>query len=198
MRPKLVVSKLFLIPLVTLCVSTPVPRADEVVWFASGSFLRVLSHTVEGEMIRVRLDSNASMAFPMKMVDKIDKVEGALPATTPIANQSFPSQPQAPRPFDPGATNAAPPNPMPQGMAQRPQPPLVPKGGAEAKGSSTNESLIDRFNHGFTKSGTAIPGAAIDPRARLPQMQPQGTLQLPPRKEAMKEGSAENGQDPKR
>jgi len=47
--------------------------ADEVIHFENGTFLPIRSHTVNDNMVHVVLGSNASMAFPTSMVDRIER-----------------------------------------------------------------------------------------------------------------------------
>lgn len=47
--------------------------AEEVVVFKSGSALPIVSHKVDGNMIHVDLGNNAFMAFPMSVVERVDK-----------------------------------------------------------------------------------------------------------------------------
>lgn len=51
--------------------STPTP-AEQVIYLTNGSFLPILSHRIEGDMIYVDLADNASMAFPAELVEKIE------------------------------------------------------------------------------------------------------------------------------
>lgn len=177
-------------------------RADEVVWFKSGSFLRVASHTVEGDMIRVRLDSNASMAFPVTVVEKVEKAEGTAASAQTVANQSFPSEPQAPRQnggFDPGAAAGG----APQGpLRPRPMDPSAAKGVPDAQGAAAGDSLIDRFSRSFGKpaapAAVPVPGSSIDTRNKLPIVRGMGgSLQSAPVKEAVPQ-KPEDDPDPKK
>jgi hypothetical protein len=47
--------------------------AEEILFLKSGSAMPVVSHRVDGEMIHVDLGDNAFMAFPMSMVDRIER-----------------------------------------------------------------------------------------------------------------------------
>jgi len=53
--------------------TTGVALADEVIHFENGTFLPIRSHTVKDNMVHVVLGSNASMAFPTSMVDRIER-----------------------------------------------------------------------------------------------------------------------------
>lgn len=78
-----------------LCLPT-LTRADEVVYFTNGTYMHVLSHEVKGDMVRVRLDGDAAVAFPSRLIEKIEGTYGVV-FTKPSslqANQAAPS-PQA-------------------------------------------------------------------------------------------------------
>ena len=47
-------------------------RADEVVHFTNGTSMPILGHKVEKDMISVDLGSNASMSFPLSMVESVE------------------------------------------------------------------------------------------------------------------------------
>ena len=46
--------------------------AEEILYFTNGTSMPIRSHEVRGEMIHVDLGDEAFMAFPMKMIDKIE------------------------------------------------------------------------------------------------------------------------------
>ena len=67
--------------------------ADDIVHFTNGTSMAVRSHRVEKEMIHVDLGANASMAFPLAMVEKVERSGHAVfanPAFVP-ANQAVAS-----------------------------------------------------------------------------------------------------------
>ena len=47
--------------------------AEEILYLKSGSAMPVVSHTVDGDMIHVDLGDNAFMAFPLTMVDRVER-----------------------------------------------------------------------------------------------------------------------------
>ena len=51
-------------------------RADEIIYFTNGTYMKILAHEVKGDMIKVQMDGNGSMGFPTRMVDKIEKDMG--------------------------------------------------------------------------------------------------------------------------
>jgi hypothetical protein len=46
---------------------------EEILYFKSGSAMPVVSHKIDGEMVHVDLGDNAFMAFPLTMVDRIER-----------------------------------------------------------------------------------------------------------------------------
>ncbi len=64
--------------------------ADEVIYFTNGTYMKIVSHEVQGDMVKVRLDGSASIAFPSRMIDKIEGSSGIVfggPASSVYANQ---------------------------------------------------------------------------------------------------------------
>jgi len=49
-----------------------VVSADEVIYFTNGTSMAIHSHEVKDDMIHVDLGSKAIMAFPMRMVEKVE------------------------------------------------------------------------------------------------------------------------------
>ena len=47
--------------------------AEEILHLKSGSAMPIVSHKVDGNMIHVDLGDNAFMAFPMTMVDRVER-----------------------------------------------------------------------------------------------------------------------------
>jgi len=71
----------------------PAALADEVVFFTNGTYMRVLSHELVGDMVRVRLDGAASLAFPSRQVERIEGIYGVVfngPESKIQANQALP------------------------------------------------------------------------------------------------------------
>jgi hypothetical protein len=56
--------------------------AEEIIYFTNGTSMPIRAHEVRGDMIHVDLGSDAFMAFPMYMVDKIEDA-GKSVALTP-------------------------------------------------------------------------------------------------------------------
>jgi len=48
-------------------------RADEVIYLTNGSAMRAQSHEISGQMIRVVVGPNATIAFPIHLVEKIER-----------------------------------------------------------------------------------------------------------------------------
>jgi len=46
---------------------------EEILYFKSGSAMPVVSHKVDGDMIHVDLGDNAFMAFPLTMIDRVER-----------------------------------------------------------------------------------------------------------------------------
>ena len=64
--------------------------AEEVIYFANGTYMKIFSHEIQGDMVKVRLDGSGSIAFPSRMVDKIENASGIVyggPANPVYANQ---------------------------------------------------------------------------------------------------------------
>ena len=86
---------------ISLAVVT-VASAEEVIYFSNGTYMKIYSHEVQGDMIKVRLDGTASMAFPIRMVDKIENASGIVyggPTNPVYPNQIVPQQPRADTPY---------------------------------------------------------------------------------------------------
>jgi len=60
------------VALALLALALPV-CAEEILYFKSGSAMPVVSHKVDGSMIHVDLGDNAFMAFPLTMVDRVER-----------------------------------------------------------------------------------------------------------------------------
>jgi hypothetical protein len=67
-RTRLILTGLVL----TLVLGAGTAAAQEVIYFTNGTTMPVRSHKVVGEMIHITLGSDASMAFPRSMVEKIE------------------------------------------------------------------------------------------------------------------------------
>jgi hypothetical protein len=62
----------FILPaLLLLCLTGPA-LAEEIIYFTNGTSMPIRGHEVKGEMIHVDLGSEAFMAFPLRMVEKIE------------------------------------------------------------------------------------------------------------------------------
>jgi hypothetical protein len=64
--------KLVLLVAVVGNLAVGIARADEVIHFKNGTYLAIRAHEVKGDMVYVTLAADAVMAFPMKMVDRIE------------------------------------------------------------------------------------------------------------------------------
>ena len=61
-------------PVVIALLAVALPTfAEEVLYLKSGSAMPVVSHKVDGDMIHVDLGDNAFMAFPLSMVDRVER-----------------------------------------------------------------------------------------------------------------------------
>jgi hypothetical protein len=67
-------------------------QADDVVHFTNGTFMAVHSYRVDGDMIHVVLGSNAEMAFPSSLVEKIERSGRTLYAKGSPANVLAPER----------------------------------------------------------------------------------------------------------
>jgi hypothetical protein len=65
--------RLTVVAVALFVLTTGAALADEVIHFENGTFLPIRSHTVKDTMVHVVLGSNASMAFPTSMVDRIER-----------------------------------------------------------------------------------------------------------------------------
>ena len=74
-------SKLAIILLILGLMATGAVWADEVVHFNNGTYLPILSHTIEKGMVHVVLGTDASMAFPLNLVERIEAGGRDLPLT---------------------------------------------------------------------------------------------------------------------
>jgi hypothetical protein len=83
--------------------------AEEVVYFTNGTSMPIRSHEIRGDMLHVDLGSDAFMAFPLYMVDKIEDAGKEVSLTpsfsagnkimagrTPTTEGSYPVTGQAP------------------------------------------------------------------------------------------------------
>lgn len=176
--------------------AAPIALADEVVYFTNGTFMRVLTHTVDGEMIRVTLEASASMAFPAHMVEKIESAGMRLYplSATPQANQAFPGPPRvaaidAPYPVTGEAQvpkrhrNETPP------VAKEADPSTIYRGGwANKEPSSGDPTGIRKFN---VPPGTKQVGMQIQLDEGRPHNRPRTPGRL-----TMKEAGADQAPAP--
>ena len=80
----------WVLPVLLAVVAASPLFADEVIYFTNGTTMSVRSHTVEGNMITVELASNASLSFPLRVIERLE-VGGhavALEPSAPHANQA--------------------------------------------------------------------------------------------------------------
>jgi hypothetical protein len=63
--------------LLLLCLTGPA-LAEEVIYFTNGTSMAIRSHALQGEMIHVDLGSDSFMAFPLRMVEKIEQAGKAI------------------------------------------------------------------------------------------------------------------------
>jgi hypothetical protein len=64
--------KRFILPALLLLTLTGSALAEEIVYFTNGTSMPIRKHEIKGDMIHVDLGGDAFMAFPMRMVDKIE------------------------------------------------------------------------------------------------------------------------------
>lgn len=67
-------------------------RADEIIYFTNGTYMKILAHELKGDMLKVVMDGNGSMGFPTKMVDKIESGGGIVYGGPAGAGSIFPNQ----------------------------------------------------------------------------------------------------------
>jgi hypothetical protein len=67
MRPKR-----FILPVVLLLTLSGTALAEEIIYFANGTSMPIRRHEIKGDMIHVDLGSEAFMAFPVRMIEKIE------------------------------------------------------------------------------------------------------------------------------
>ena len=66
--------------------------ASEIVYFKNGTTMEVETHSVAEGLVKVRLGGNASMAFPVEQIDRIETQDGNVtPLHRPEANRMVPS-----------------------------------------------------------------------------------------------------------
>jgi hypothetical protein len=61
----------FILPGLLLLTLAGPAIAEEIIYFTNGTSMPIRSHKVDGEMIHVDLGSEAFMAFPLRMIEKI-------------------------------------------------------------------------------------------------------------------------------
>lgn len=67
--------------------------AGELVYFANGTFLKIESHEIKGDMVQVQLDPSSKLAFPARLIDRIEGNQGVVwgSGSTAVAkNQALP------------------------------------------------------------------------------------------------------------
>ncbi len=60
------------IPCLLIILATAPALAEEIIYFTNGTSMPIRSHEVRGDMLHVDLGSDAFMAFPLYMVEKIE------------------------------------------------------------------------------------------------------------------------------
>lgn len=63
---------LILVPCLLILLTAIPALAEEVIYFTNGTSMPIRSHEVRGDMLHVDLGSDAFMAFPLYMVEKIE------------------------------------------------------------------------------------------------------------------------------
>jgi hypothetical protein len=64
--------KRLILPVILLLGLTGPALAEEIVYFTNGTSMPIRSHEIKGDMLHVDLGSEAFMAFPLMMVEKIE------------------------------------------------------------------------------------------------------------------------------
>jgi hypothetical protein len=59
--------------IVVVAAATGLAQAEEIIYFTNGTSMPIRDHEVRGDMIHVDLGDDAFMAFPMRMVDRVEK-----------------------------------------------------------------------------------------------------------------------------
>jgi hypothetical protein len=67
--------------------------ADEIVHFKNGTAMPIVSHEVDGDMIRVVLDGGSTMGFPLEQVDRVEDAQGKVVSSGDSFNQAVPRVP---------------------------------------------------------------------------------------------------------
>ena len=67
MRPKC-----FILPVLLLLTLSGTALAEEIIYFTNGTSMPIRRHEIKGDMIHVDLGSEAFMAFPVRMIEKIE------------------------------------------------------------------------------------------------------------------------------
>jgi hypothetical protein len=68
MRPKC-----FILPVLLLLTLSGMALAEEIIYFTNGTSMPIRRHEIKGDMIHVDLGSEAAMAFPFRMIEKIEE-----------------------------------------------------------------------------------------------------------------------------
>jgi hypothetical protein len=68
MRPKC-----FILPVLLLLTLSGTALAEEIIYFSNGTSMPIRRHEIKGEMIHVDLGSNSFMAFPVRMIERIEE-----------------------------------------------------------------------------------------------------------------------------
>jgi hypothetical protein len=66
-------ARLTVVALSVFVLASGAALADEIIHFENGTHLPIRSHTVKDGMVHVVMGSNASMAFPTSMIDRIER-----------------------------------------------------------------------------------------------------------------------------
>jgi hypothetical protein len=125
------------IPVVLALLTLALPVwAEEILFLKSGSAMPVVSHKVDGNMIHVDLGDNAFMAFPLSMVDRVERA-----GKNVVLQRS-----------NTGGTNVMTPRPDPTGS-------FPVRGSAQSRRSDQRRFPTEPSRSMRTDSRSIVPGA---------------------------------------
>ncbi len=147
--------------------SATVASAEEIIYFTSGGYMKIYSHELQGDMVKVRLDGEASMAFPSKLVEKIENSSGIV--------YGGPTNPVYPNQIVPRAPGAEPPYPV--------GPACVGVGSMQAREEDPDtlarRAAAAKIQTGGAMNGRAAEGQFLDGRIGMPVGgAPDGTMRV--------------------
>ncbi len=137
-----------------LALSTGLAFADELIYFTNGSAMPIQSHEIKDKTIHVVLGANATMAFPIHLVDRIERAGISVFSSQTLhpANQVASSV----HPGSPVVHEVAYPQDGSAGVPAR----FRSKSSRRGKWMDPAEQMAQAQERGKTDPGTAPPGRA--------------------------------------